>query len=374
MPPGKELSYAEVASRTSRSALRVPHRGSSARLPIDPDTGEDLPRTFLPHAIEFDFSDFEHPEHYLPELHRFYGDRVLSIRQLPKGRVQLGFAPGADLTAVRREGFRLAHSVVPMRRVFTPSALIMCITVTNLAVNGEESTASALHAHFRRYGQIADIRLHYLGKTGWQVPSAAVYLDISADPDVADKINRTPVILGQQALLRWRNADSLCQYCKLAGHTAKHCPALERKKARGQTAAGPSSTLAPRKRSRRGGPVAMDVEPAETSSSGKTGENFAGSNPAYQTPTAQPAAALTPRASGPASAPTAPAAGATTPTPAFPTRDTPRPRRTEQGAFGTPCPNPFTNSSASPSPTVDAKERLLSWDEPADVASCSGPT
>jgi len=56
MPPDRELSYAEVATRTSRSALRVPHRGSSARLPIDPETGEDLPRTFLPHAIEFDLA------------------------------------------------------------------------------------------------------------------------------------------------------------------------------------------------------------------------------------------------------------------------------------------------------------------------------
>jgi len=268
-----------------------------------------------------------------------------------------------------------------MRRVFTPSALIMCITVTNLAVNGEESTASALHAHFRRYGQIADIRLHYLGKTGWQVPSAAVYLDISADPDVADRINRTPVILGQQALLRWRNADSLCQYCKLAGHTAKHCPALERKKARSQTATGPAGPRTSRKRSRRGGPTAMDVEPAgtaapaaETPSSGKTGEKSADANPAFRTPLALPPDVFTPQASGPASAPTAPAAGATTPTPTFSTQNTPRLRRTAQGAFGTPCPNPFTDSFASPSPTVDAKERSLRWDEPADVASCSGPT
>ena len=63
----------------------------------------------------------------------------------------------------------------------------MCITITDLAVNGPESTVDALRKHFSQYGTIADIRLHYYGTTNGMYPSVAVCLNVSEDPEVTQK-------------------------------------------------------------------------------------------------------------------------------------------------------------------------------------------
>jgi hypothetical protein len=187
---------------------------------------------------------------HLEALHQHYGDKVISVRRMTNDRVQLGFAPGVDLTKVILDRFIYASTSIPMFRTYTPNENILCITVTNLAVAGPDATVKALRQHFRQYGPIADIRLHYLGHTNWLLPSAAVYLDVTDCPNLTNKLDRCPVLLGQRATLRWRNAPPLCVYCKCTGHAVSACAALQRKKARSKSEPAPATATRGRKRSR----------------------------------------------------------------------------------------------------------------------------
>jgi hypothetical protein len=107
---------------------------------------------------------------------------------------------------------------------------ILCITVTNLSVNGPDKTVRALKNHFQQYGLITDIWQHYLDSTNWMLPSVAVYIDITNNPKLMEKIDRCSVILGQRTTLRWRNAPLLCGYCKNTDHVISACAALRKKK------------------------------------------------------------------------------------------------------------------------------------------------
>jgi hypothetical protein len=216
----------------------------------DPETSRELARTFLPNAVEFNFRGLGDARAYLPALHKHYGDEVISVRRMANDRVQLGFAPGVDLANVVFGGFTLGSATVPIRRTYTPNENILCVTVTDLAVAGPDATVKALRRHFQQYGPIADIRLHYLGNTSWLLPSAAVYLDVTDSPSLANKLDRCPVLLGQRATLRWRNAPSLCVYCKRAGHAVSACAALRRKKARSKPESAPTTAARGRKRAR----------------------------------------------------------------------------------------------------------------------------
>lgn len=213
----------------------MPSKGESLlsrSTPHDPESGHELPRSFLPNAFEYNFRGLGSSEEYLRALHEHYGDKVISIRRLSHDRVQLGFAPDVCLAEVSAQGFAFRHTMVPMYRTYMPNENILCITVTNLSVNGPDKTTRALKHHFQQYGPIADIRLHYLGSTNWLLPSAAVYIDITNNPKLADKIDRCPIILGQRATLRWRNAPPLCGYCKLTGHAISACSVLRKKTAK----------------------------------------------------------------------------------------------------------------------------------------------
>ncbi|KAI8057360.1 hypothetical protein BDF22DRAFT_731825 [Syncephalis plumigaleata] len=216
----------------------------------DPESGHPLPRTFLPNAIEFNFTGVPGlPDEFLRALHGKYGERVRSVRRMLNSKFQLGFKPNEDLTKVLLDGFTYGSFTIPINRAYAPNAHVLCITVSDLAVTDPDGTTKALKQHFRQYGTIADIRLHYAGSTNWLEPSAAVYLDISAEPSVAKTIERCPIILGQVATLRWRNAPPLCVYCKATGHSVGGCSALRRKKDR--LKAQGKSNPNPRSRKRR---------------------------------------------------------------------------------------------------------------------------
>lgn len=257
MPSVKGLSYADIAKRTSKSALGVPSATSCFpdRPSYDPETSRELARTFLPNAVEFNFQGLGDARAYLPALHQRYGDQVISVRRMANDRVQLGFAPGVDLVKVVFDGFTFGSATIPTRRTYTPNENILCVTVANLAVAGPDATVKALRKHFQQYGPIADIRLHYLGSTNWLLPSAAVYLDMTDCPDLANKLDRCPILLGQRATLRWRNAPPLCVYCKRAGHAVSACAALQRKKARSKPESAPTTAARGRKRARVASPA-----------------------------------------------------------------------------------------------------------------------
>src|SRR5262245_58357136 len=178
--------------------------------------------------------------------------------------------------------------MVPMHRTYTPNENILCVTVTNLAVAGPDTTAKALRRHFQQYGPIADIRLHYLGNTNWLLPSAAVYLDMTDSLSLINKLDRCPILLGQRATLQWRNAPPLCVYCKRAGHAVLACAALRHKKVRSKLESAPTTAARGRKRARIASP-------------GSSGERAAAPAPPSPPPPPPPPRAVSPAPSSPSS-------------------------------------------------------------------------